>query len=121
MATETRAVLSQARRLMRRYAVSIADPVLEADRRTSMNDARIALCLAQGVAEKDIDPASGHDYSVEAYDSVRASWQALARHHGLSRYYDGPAYQKAISSWRARRPELVIDDWVGPKEEWARD
>jgi hypothetical protein len=111
----------QARRVMSRYAGRNSDPVMEADRRTSMNDARTALCLALGIAEKDIDPARGYDYSAEAYERVRASWQHHARHHGLSRFYDGPAYQQAIDDWRARRPDLVADDWVGPLESWARD
>ncbi|WP_433513714.1 hypothetical protein ACQP2T_60890 [Nonomuraea sp. CA-143628] len=118
---EKRAIRMQARRVMSRYTYRDHDPVREADRRTSMNDARTALCLAMGVAEKDIDPASGRDYSAEAYERVRASWQDYARHHGLSRFYDGPAYQQAIDGWRARRPDLVADGWVGPLESWARD
>lgn len=111
----------QARRVMLRYAYRDLDPVMEADRRTSMNDARTALCLALGIAEQDIDPTSGHDYSAESYESVRASWQDLARSHGLSRFYDGPAYRQVIDDWRARRPDLVAGDWVGPLEGWARD
>ncbi|MFI6900367.1 hypothetical protein ACIBKY_03845 [Nonomuraea sp. NPDC050394] len=118
---EKRAIRLQARRVMSRYAYRDLDPVMEADRRTSMNDARTALCLALGIAEQDIDPASGHDYSAEAYESVRASWRYHARHHGLSRFYDGPAYRRAIDSWQARRPDLAADGWVGPLESWARD
>ncbi|MEV0996905.1 hypothetical protein [Nonomuraea sp. NPDC050202] len=119
--SEKRAIRVQARRVMSRYAYRDPDPVMEADRRTSMNDARTALCLARGIAEKDIDPATGYDLSAAAYERVRASWQYLARHHGLSRFFDGPAYQRAIDNWRARRPGLVVDDWVGPLERWARD
>lgn len=111
----------RARLLMLHYTSGHADPVAVADRRTSMADARIALCLAYGVALEDIDPASGYDYSAASYGHVRASWQGLARMHGLSRFFDGPVLDRVIARWRARRPDLVVDDWVGPKEEWARD
>lgn len=38
-------------------------PVASADLRTSMNDARTALCIAMGVPLDLIHPASGHDLS----------------------------------------------------------
>lgn len=36
------------------------DPITYADRRTSLADARTALCIAIGVSIEHIDPASGH-------------------------------------------------------------
>jgi hypothetical protein len=40
-----------------------ADPIAWADQRTSLQDARTALCIAMGVPFDQIDPASGHDLS----------------------------------------------------------
>lgn len=48
------------RRLMR-VAADHTDPVEWADRRTSLNDARTALCLATGVPVEHVHPASGHN------------------------------------------------------------
>uniref|UniRef100_UPI003F491FA7 hypothetical protein n=1 Tax=Nonomuraea sp. CA-251285 TaxID=3240002 RepID=UPI003F491FA7 len=114
------AARKQAVRLIHHFAIHPSVKSVSADdRRTSMADARIALCLAQGVAPEDIDPASGYDYSAEAYARVRESWRNLARQHGFSRFYDGPHYERAIAAWRARRPDLVVDNWI--EEEWVRD
>ena len=112
--------LARARLRLLAFAHKRSDPVAEADRRTSVADARIGLCLALGVAEEDICPASGGDYSAESYERVRASWRNLARVHGFSRSFDGPLLEAARALWLARRPEWVVDDWVGPEEEWAR-
>lgn len=120
MTPEESALRTQARRLMLHLARSrTGNPVTDADRRTSMCDARIGLCLAVGVAAEDIDPASGFDYSAESYASVRASWRSLAEQHGFSRFYDGPAYEAVLSAWRARRPDLVVANWI--EEKWMRD
>lgn len=116
MATPVRAatarllcVADQARRL---------DPVLRADGRTSVADARAALCLAQGVPLDEIDPASGHDLTRRAYESVRASWRWNAGMHGLDE--DGGltdwfarVHDEALAWWAARRPEFTDgDDWL---------
>ncbi|MEU4576129.1 hypothetical protein [Nonomuraea sp. NPDC023979] len=111
---------TRARLLLLSFATGREDPVAEADRCTSTADARIGLCLAAGVDIKDIDPALGFDYSAASYERVRASWRNLARVHGFSHFHDGPAYEAAIARWRARRPDLVVDGWLGPEEEWAR-
>ena len=42
----------------------LLDPVGAADIRTSVNDARTALCIAAGVPLDQIHPASGHDLQV---------------------------------------------------------
>lgn len=94
--------------LIRHYAGS-SDP----DNRTSMADARIALCLARGVDMDDIDPASGYDYSRSAYDRCRQSWVSNIKYHGYSVAYEGAALTRAIANWTARRPDFIAgDDWL---------
>lgn len=82
------------------------------EQRTSMNDARIALCVAMGVELDDIEPTSGHDMSRRAYESVRESWRWNIRMHGWSEWYERE-YLKAIARWAERRPEFTEgDDWL---------
>lgn len=89
------------------------DPVLRADGRTSVADARAALCVAQGVPLEDIDAASGHDLSRSAYEDVRLSWRRHVEMHGFSEEYDRPRYENAFTRWAARRPEFTAgDDWL---------
>lgn len=94
--------------LIRHYALS-----RDSDQRTSMADARIALCIARGVAMDDIDPASGYDYSRAAYDESRRSWVIYIRDWGLSDFYDRPHLDRAIANWATRRPDFLAgDDWI---------
>lgn len=88
------------------------DPVARADNRTSMNDARTALCIALGVPLDDIDPASGHDLTRRSYESVRQSWRDQVAMHGFSEQYDRPRYEAAFGYWAARRPQFTDDDWL---------
>lgn len=90
--------------------------MVRADSRTSMNDARAALCIAGGVSLDEIDPSSGHDLSRRAYEHVRDSWRWFASHHGLSDY-TRPLLERAIAYWVARRPDLAEgDDWLAGVE-----
>lgn len=83
------------------------------DQRTSMADARIALCVARGVAMDDIDPASGYNYSRGAYDRCRQSWVVNIRDHGFSDFYEGAALTRAVANWTAHRPDFIAgDDWL---------
>ena len=89
------------------------DPVLRADGRTSVADARAALCIAQGVPVDEIDPASGHDLSRSAYEDVRLSWRRQVAMHGFSEQYDRPRLESAVGWWTARRPQFTAgDDWL---------
>ncbi|MGW9401459.1 hypothetical protein [Streptomyces sp. NPDC055642] len=82
------------------------------EQRTSMNDARIALCIAMGRDLDDIDPTSGHDLSREAYESVRTSWRYTIQMHGWSDWHEREL-GNALAWWRERRPEFVDgDDWL---------
>lgn len=84
----------------------------DVDNRTSMNDARIALCIESGVALEDIDPTTGHDWSRRAYGSVRASWVSTVKYHGLTDGYLQPDLRDAFAKWAERRPEFAAgDDW----------
>lgn len=95
-------------RLIRHYADSS-----DADQRTSMADARIALCLKQGVAMDDIDPSSGYNHSRPAYDRARASWVGLIEQHGFSEFYDREPMEKAYANWTAHRPQFTAgDEWL---------
>ncbi len=71
------------------------DPVAAADLRTSMDDARAALCIAQGVPLGDIDPASGHNLSRAAYETARSEWRARVAEDGFSEQYDRARYLAA--------------------------
>ncbi|MET9396165.1 hypothetical protein [Kitasatospora sp. NPDC002965] len=87
--------------------------VCEADRRTSMADARTAICLAAGVEMDDIDPASGYNRSHRAYRRARASWIDLIRQHGANEFYSLADLVEARARWAAWRPEFAAgDDWV---------
>lgn len=94
------------------------DPVAAADNRTAMCDARAALCIALGVPLDEIDPASGHDLSRAAYESVRASWRWNTEMHAATedgRFPDwfARAHAQAVAWWSARRPEFTAgDDWL---------
>ncbi|MCQ8831814.1 hypothetical protein [Streptomyces malaysiensis] len=93
--------------------VITSDPVAEADRHGAMADARIALCIANGVAIDDIDPSSGYDLSRRAYDEVRQSWREMVEQHGFNELYDRPRYEKAHAFWVERRPEFTAgDNWL---------
>lgn len=87
-------------------------PEQVADRMTSLADARIALCVAQGNSLDDIDPASGYSLSRESYEHVRQSWRNQAKQPGWNECYR-PGLEKAITFWSERRPEFTRgDDWL---------
>ncbi|MFI9205265.1 hypothetical protein [Streptomyces sp. NPDC053048] len=100
--------------LLMHYARSPLDcPACEADRLTSMADARIAICIASGVAIEDIDPATGYDHSRRGYERVRASWIDLIRQHGASEFHELRDIEEVRALWAENRPEFVEDDdWV---------
>lgn len=82
------------------------------EQRTSMNDARTALCIAMSRSLGDIDPTSGHDLSREAYESVRESWRWNIQMHGWDGWYERNLGE-ALTWWRERRPDFVDgDDWL---------
>lgn len=82
------------------------------EQRTSINDARIALCIAMGRDLDDIDPTSGHDLSREGYESVRESWRWNIQMHGWNDWYERNL-NEVLARWRERRPEFVEgDDWL---------
>lgn len=82
------------------------------EQRTSMNDARTALCIALGRDLDDIDATSGHDLSLEAYEHVRQSWRWNIQMHGWNDWFER-GINEALDNWRARRPEFVDgDDWL---------
>ncbi|RPE39790.1 hypothetical protein EDD90_2808 [Streptomyces sp. Ag109_O5-1] len=82
------------------------------DNRTSMADARTALCIESDVALEDIDPTTGHGWSRRGYDSVRASWVSTVKYHGLTDGYIQRDLREAFAKWAERRPDFVEgDDW----------
>jgi len=88
-------------------------PEQVADRRTSLADARIALCIAQGNSLDDIDPASGYSLSRTSYERTRQSWRNQAKQPGWSESLR-PALEKALVYWTEHRPEFTAgDDWFG--------
>jgi hypothetical protein len=88
------------------------DPVHDVDHRTSMSDARIALCAARGVALDDIDPTTGHDISRPAYERSRSEWRRHIEQQGWD-VYTAAQYAEVRARWEARRPEWVADDdWL---------
>ncbi|HET6633807.1 MAG TPA: hypothetical protein VFH77_02145 [Streptomyces sp.] len=90
-----------------------ADSIAAADARTSMDDARTALCVARGVPMDDIDPSSGHDLTRRSYESVRSTWQSHIRATGGLNEYTRPQFEDVLAYWRERRPEFVKgDDWL---------
>lgn len=81
------------------------------DQRTSVNDARIALCIAAGVDLDDIDSTSGSNLTRKAYENVRHSWRWNIEMHGWNEWYE-QGLSEALAWWRDRRPEFVDgDDW----------
>ncbi|GAB2717987.1 hypothetical protein [Streptomyces bullii] len=87
-------------------------PEQVADRKTSMADARIALCVAQGNSLDDIDPASGYSLSRESYERVRQSWRNQAKQPGWNECLR-PDLEKAVAFWSTRRPDFTEgDDWL---------
>ncbi|WP_097865883.1 hypothetical protein [Streptomyces sp. rh34] len=88
-------------------------PEQVADHRTSMADARIALCIAIGNTVNDIDPASGYSTSRTSYDNARNSWIRLIKSHGFSAMYEQAPLTQARAFWAERRPQyLAGDDWL---------
>jgi len=83
------------------------------DRRTSLADCRIALCLARGVPVDDIDPAQGYDLSDRAYKAVRDRWLEEAAAAPESDWLR-VNYEQVREKWADRRPDLA-GDWP----EWA--
>jgi len=82
------------------------------EQRTSMNDARIALCIALGRDLDDIDATSGHSLSRESYESVRESWRYTIQMHGWNDWFERNLTE-ALAWWRERRPAFVDgDDWL---------
>ncbi|WP_405673185.1 hypothetical protein [Streptomyces sp. NBC_01530] len=91
------------------------------EQRTSMNDARIALCVAMGRSLDDIDATSGHDLSRESYESVRKSWRWNIQMHDWDEWYER-GLAEALTWWRERRPEFVDgDDWDDWLDGLSRD
>lgn len=83
------------------------------DRRTSLADAQIALCVARGVALDDIDPFSGYSMSRSAYDAARHSWISFIKFQGFNEGYDQQPLDKALAFWLERRPQYLNgDDWL---------
>jgi hypothetical protein len=85
-------------------------PVGWADTQTSMADARIASCLADGIPIEDIDPC-GYDLTRRAYESSRRSWRTNWHTCGGT-----PSYRRGMQDahdwWAAIRPEYIDgDDW----------
>ncbi|MGV9891759.1 hypothetical protein [Streptomyces sp. NPDC003395] len=88
-------------------------PEQVADREQSMVDARIALCIAQGVALDDIDPSSGYSMSRSSYEAVRHSWISSMRYHGFNDEYERESFDEALAFWAERRPQYLDgDDWL---------
>lgn len=98
---------------LRHYAIpKLSDPVAEADRYTSMCDARIGVALAAGHSADDVDPATGYSYSRRSYDAVRSSWVMYIKHHGFTEDYTGRPMNEVCTTWAMRRPEFIKgDDW----------
>lgn len=93
--------------MIRHFATS-TDP----DRRTSLADARIALCVAAGVDMADIDPSFGYDCSRRAYDRSRESWIRHVQQAGYSDFYNRGLLNDMTAYWVRRRPQFIAgDDW----------
>lgn len=112
--TATNQLRSNARLRMSRLARGKDNlrTVAGVEQRTSMDDARIALCVAVGVDLEDIDPSSGHNISRAAYGRSRDSWVRHIAEWGWSDLYDGPVLAEVMERWTARRPQFTAgDDW----------
>ncbi|WSN32481.1 hypothetical protein OG711_15395 [Streptomyces uncialis] len=86
--------------------------VCEADRLTSMADARTAICTATGVAIDAIDPTTGYNHSHSAYRRARQSWIDLIRQHGASEFHEVCDIAEARDKWTGIRADFVEDDWL---------
>lgn len=80
------------------------------DRRTTLADLRIALCLEIGVAIEDIAPASGHNISRRSYENIRAQWQDVMACDPDSEWCRR-SYDQVRRTWLRHRPEWT-DDWL---------
>ncbi|WP_030188248.1 hypothetical protein [Streptomyces violaceorubidus] len=88
------------------------DPVHDADHRTSMSDARIALNVVRGITLADIDPTTGYDVSRQAYERSRIEWRKRIAQQGWD-IFTATQYAKVRARWEARHPEWVVDDdWL---------
>src|ERR1044072_6478894 len=56
--------------------------------RTSVNAARIALCVALGVDPYDIDSTSGCAHTRKAYEDARHSWRWNIQMHGWNGWWE---------------------------------
>jgi hypothetical protein len=98
---------------VKRAAMAISALRVDApDRRTSLADLRIALCLELGVDIADIDPASGYGYSRTAYEHVRSLWRRAFAEAPDSAWVERN-YREVRADWLARRPDWG-DDWLAP-------
>lgn len=112
--TDNDRLRSRARLRMLRFPGSLElKTVGGVERRTDMDDARIALCAATGVDLDDIDPSSGYDRSRRAYESSRTSWVDHIAMFGYSEFYDSSALAEALERWTAWNPAYTDgDDWL---------
>lgn len=78
------------------------------DRRTALADLRTALCLHLGVDIDDIDPASGHNRSLDSYLRVRASWVRAHKEDPGSDWLARNSAE-ARANWERVRPQYLID------------
>lgn len=101
-------MIARARHRLTRLPARLADPVAEANRRTSAADARTALCLARGTAVDDIDPASGMDTSHDAYQRTRAAWVQHLAAAGPT-WHVVQACRRAGDRWRQLRPQWAAE------------
>lgn len=111
--TQTRAACL---RLMRiRGSWPAATRAERADRATAMCDARAAIALAKGVDPADIDPATGHNVSWEAYQRSRRSWVNFLAEEQVSEYAVRDC-ARAKESWARRRPKFLERvSWPDPE------
>ena len=87
------------------------------EQRTSVNDARIALCIAAGVPLDDIDPTSGSNLTRKAYEATRHSYRWNIEMHGWNEWWERNL-NESLAWWQERRPEFVDgDDW----KEWLAE
>lgn len=102
--------------MKRAHMAMIRVPYDDPDRRTTMADLRIALCLECGVDIADIHPARGTDWSRSAYENSRFSWQRYIAEEPSARHSnpDRPGYPEARANWLQLHPEWD-DDWLAPE------
>lgn len=83
------------------------DPVTHADLRTSVADARAALCIAQGVALDDIHSATGYNVAPDTYRKVRAMWLGMLAERPGDQYRRAD-WEQIRTRWIERRPDVVV-------------